>query len=122
MATLSEMNEKQRVKEFKRIAKELKSKDVSVREGAIKIAFEEHAYLVEGKGLLSLLEGVAAKKVYLPFFSHPHSILLSISLHQYTHSSDLINLPPSDLINLSPSLLCLVRSIQSFHVVIHRKY
>ena len=79
MATLSEMNEKQRVKEFKRIAKELKSKDVSVREGAIKIAFEEHAYLVEGKGLLSLLEGVTAKKVYLPFFSHPHSILLSIS-------------------------------------------
>ena len=73
MATLGEMNEKQRAKEFKRVAKELKSKDVSIREEALKVAFEEHAYLIEGKGLLSLLEGVAAKKVntlYTPLPSH----------------------------------------------------
>ena len=63
MEALGGMNEKQRLKEFKRVAKELKSKDPSVREKAIQVAFDEPAYLVEGKGLLSLLEGVAAKKV-----------------------------------------------------------
>ena len=63
MATLGEMNEKQRLKEFKRVGKELKSKDVNVREEALKVIFEEHAYLIEGKGLLALLDGVAAKKV-----------------------------------------------------------
>jgi uncharacterized membrane-anchored protein len=61
--SLKDMNEKQKVKEFKRVAKDLKSKDVTVREGAIKEAFADTTYLIEGKGLISLLEGIAAKKV-----------------------------------------------------------
>ena len=75
MTTLGEMNEKQRLKEFKRVGKELKSKDVSVREEALKVAFEEHAYLIEGKGLLSLLDGVAAKKVGMHLL-HPNAPFL----------------------------------------------
>ena len=63
MSRLNEMNEKQRLKEYKRLAKELKNKDTSVREAAIKTAFEDTRYLLDGKGVCSLIEGVAAKKV-----------------------------------------------------------
>ena len=57
------MNEKQKLKTFKIVAKELKSKDIDIRNAAIKAAFAEIDYLVEGKGICSLLEGVTAKKV-----------------------------------------------------------
>jgi hypothetical protein len=61
--SLREMNEKERQKEFKRICKDLKSKDLPVREAALKTVLQEPAYLIDGRGICALLEGVSAKKV-----------------------------------------------------------
>jgi hypothetical protein len=57
------MNEKERQKEFKRICKDLKSKDLPVRAAALKTVLQEPAYLIDGRGICALLEGVSAKKV-----------------------------------------------------------
>jgi len=61
---LSELTEKQRLQEFKRVCKELKSKELPVRTAAIKTALNEPIYLIEGKGIFALLEGISAKKVH----------------------------------------------------------
>lgn len=61
--SLGEMNEKERQKEFKRMCKDVKSKDHAVRTAALKTALKEPTYLIDGRGVYPLLEGVSAKKV-----------------------------------------------------------
>ena len=74
--SLKDLPEKLKLKEFKRIAKDLKSKDIDIKNAAIKISLSEHLYLTEGKGFNSLLESVVSKKVQIKnlYYLHQNNI------------------------------------------------
>lgn len=92
---LDEMTAKQRKKELKSAAKEIRSKDASVRGAAIDKVFADPRYMSEGECIIPLLETISTAKK-----SHEETKdrLLKFITHFKTHGSTTVDATPSDAI------------------------